>query len=473
MWGRGATICPIPTAIGRCVSTHCLQHQISTTHGSRLSQSHPINGQATRSRSGSRAPRSTTALIGSNSLSRLSRRFAGRPPDEMEEDGPPRARLAYRPPRSAGSLDTSSTTSRTRSSDQMSAPERRRRRRMMELGREPVNTVSFATVHDSSHFCPNLLQLLTDFNAVNGGGRPFVSHSCKNDLAKVWNFAEPESVYFEPSGANDGTVDETLESPALSDVRNLLDTAVEYTRLEQDEAGWNAAVYFPLLRLAVPQHNRVDITPCTAARIQPGYIPSGTPNGKNVGMCLTIDPVWPKRMPHSTHALQAIRSICLGLPGLSINHTEFRPLCDKPIAVSIETKRAGTHVDDSHLQLGVWQAAHWNMLETLASQSAMEDLGFLPSIYIVGHEWKFAAATRSGGRTTTLWTDCTIGSTSSIQGIYRIVWCIRRLVRYSTEVYWPWFESNVLSEEQEGAGTAPTDPVVVYVDVPPAAALGT
>ncbi|KAI6385178.1 hypothetical protein MCOR23_011662 [Pyricularia oryzae] len=63
--------------------------------------------------------------------------------------------------------------------------------------------------------------------------------------------------------------------------------------------------------------------------------------------------------------------------------------------------------------------------------SITPDLAFLPALIIVGHDWKFAATTREdcdGGRTV-LWTESTIGSTSNLLGIYRIIWCVRRLAR--------------------------------------------
>ncbi|KLU92358.1 hypothetical protein MAPG_11304 [Magnaporthiopsis poae ATCC 64411] len=52
-----------------------------------------------------------------------------------------------------------------------------KRRMMVELGQEPAQVF-----HDPSRFCPNLLQLLADFSAVDCGGGPFVALSRKNNL---------------------------------------------------------------------------------------------------------------------------------------------------------------------------------------------------------------------------------------------------------------------------------------------------
>jgi hypothetical protein len=55
----------------------------------------------------------------------------------------------------------------------------------------------------------------------------------------------------------------------------------------------------------------------------------------------------------------------LQLPGNMFNFTSFVPLQDRPIALSIETTRLTEGFDVAKLQLGVWQAAHWALLNTL------------------------------------------------------------------------------------------------------------
>ncbi|EHA58138.1 hypothetical protein MGG_16483 [Pyricularia oryzae 70-15] len=193
---------------------------------------------------------------------------------------------------------------------------------------------------------------------------------------------------------------------------------------------------------------------------------------------------------------QIIETLRRRTPGTSINYTDFGPLNKWPIAISVETKRPGESGEKAELQVGVWQAAQWRLLEwqrqeqqnklqiprylqrslaamdmedeigegeagvrvlsqniaavTAPSQililsSIIPDLVFLPALIIVGHNWKFAATTREdcdGGRTV-LWTEFTIGSTSNLLGIYRIIWCVRRLARYVKERYWPWYAEHV------------------------------
>ncbi|KAL8398565.1 hypothetical protein RB596_005918 [Gaeumannomyces avenae] len=347
-------------------------------------------------------------------------------------------------------------SSRTRTSSQAST---RKRRRQLEVGHEPVKVFTFASAssQDQDDFTlPLPLQeLLKDFGEVHDGAIPFVSQSRKPELIA---FSFRDSAYFEENSGQDGQghkkISENLESPSLQCVQEILDAATECHEEWYDEAGWNATVHFPLLRLAIPRRSQVNVTPCTSARIQRDYLPASSQNGNMVDFCLSIDPKWPKGRMATTPALQAIDGISSRLPGSSINHTDFSALSQKPIAVSIETKCLGGSVKTAEVQLGVWQAAQWKMLDTLTKLKPERDPSeppppspprpnFLPAIYIVGHEWKFAAAIKRGDETILL-TECLLGSTNRVQNIYKIIWAVRRLARYSAEQYWPWFLSNIL-----------------------------
>lgn len=60
---------------------------------------------------------------------------------------------------------------------------------------------------------------------------------------------------------------------------------------------------------------------------------------------------------------------------------------------------------------------------------------FLPAIIIQGHEWHFAATTRSGN-TTVLWVKQPLGATDSILGIFQIVCALRHLAAWIRMSYW-------------------------------------
>lgn len=129
-----------------------------------------------------------------------------------------------------------------------------------------------------------------------------------------------------------------------------------------------------------------------------------------------------------------------------INHTDFAPFRNRPIAVSIETKmRGGAQPATAELQLGIWHSAQWKLLEDLVARSggSFDGLPFLPAVVVQGHEWSFAATTREE-RHTVLWLERGFGSSSSLLGVYKTVWGLQRLTQWASDVYWPWFKRNAL-----------------------------
>lgn len=178
-------------------------------------------------------------------------------------------------------------------------------------------------------------------------------------------------------------------------------------------------------------------------------------------------------------ALKAIQALRRKLPSQAINHTDFLPLRNRVLAVSVETKPPpGTDSGKSReaeLQIGVWHCAQWRLLEQLvgiahaqirtprativrdgeatAATTSLHAVPqqppslppFLPAIIVRGHEWSFVATTRQpvDGQTV-LWLEAPFGSTGSPLGIYKAVWGIRRLARWADEAYWPWFRAAVL-----------------------------
>ena len=94
----------------------------------------------------------------------------------------------------------------------------------------------------------------------------------------------------------------------------------------------------------------------------------------------------------------AIENLQRRMPEATINHTPFTPFSKRPISVSIETKRQNGEGDKAVLQIGIWQAAQWNLLSELTG-SGIEELSFIPGIVVEGHEWKLVATTHKAGKT--------------------------------------------------------------------------
>lgn len=232
-------------------------------------------------------------------------------------------------------------------------------------------------------------------------------------------------------------------TPSLDAVVDIVSWAAELQVTGADEPAWNALVHARLLCLALYPHARprrqlVGLTPCTTAGIIREYV-SLAAGDKKVDFCLHIDPSADddgvdNDKDRSTAAARIERRL-LTLPLNSINHTDYDPLAGRPIAVSIETKRPDAdRAADAQLQVGVWHMAQWKLLESLLvsvppspqnQQQQYEDTGeeeegrvsqgpqvpedlrpprhslpsFLPAVIIKGHDWYFAATTRSGRKT--------------------------------------------------------------------------
>ncbi|KLU91745.1 hypothetical protein MAPG_10694 [Magnaporthiopsis poae ATCC 64411] len=321
----------------------------------------------------------------------------------------------------------------------------------MRFGPDPIKVMSFARMRS---LLPEALDaLLLDIEKAKSGAVPIISHSRRDEIRRSDQAAEDISDrQFLPVGRED-----QVESPPVEDVIRIMEMAGECSSLRYDEHAWNCGVNWPLLRLAIPANGLLKIVPCTAARVSDmKLLPVGMPNGKMADFCLAIDPYWPLGRQFSTPASEAVENVSRLQPSHSISHTTYKPLAEHPIALSIVTGHGG---DKAEARLGLWQTAQWRMLKSLVHQSnagdvagpaCLEELGFLPGIYIVGHDWRFAATTwdpESGRSTLLRYED--LGSTADASGIYRIFWGLRRIQKYLTDVYWPWYQTYVLDMEEE------------------------
>lgn len=163
-----------------------------------------------------------------------------------------------------------------------------------------------------------------------------------------------------------------------------------------------------------------------------------------VDICLALEP------SHVPKTLSAVRRVQHLAPSKTINHTDYHPLSYRPIGLSIEVKSPSGSTVEAVEQLAVWQYAQWKMLEILAMNPddnqplALEGFDFLPGISIVGPKWSFSATIRHRDGSVVQWKGGKLGDTTTAHGIYSIVWGLRRIAKYLTETYWPWYEKEIL-----------------------------
>jgi hypothetical protein len=173
-----------------------------------------------------------------------------------------------------------------------------------------------------------------------------------------------------------------------------------------------------------------------------------------------IDP----KHEESAQIRETILALMNVLPMGMFNHTNLLPLSDRPIAVSIETKKTGEGWDNARLQMEVWMAAHWQFLRKVlqlhrlaaGAVSSLEQTAgfnsyetrklpdFLPGIIIQGHDW-YLIITTSEGEKTIFWHKENFGQTSKSKGIYTIIHNLQLLRKWAQEVYWEWMRELLLS----------------------------
>ncbi|RSL95654.1 hypothetical protein CEP52_011926 [Fusarium oligoseptatum] len=234
-------------------------------------------------------------------------------------------------------------------------------------------------------------------------------------------------------------MDMASASRLMLTVRKLVKRAGQCHHLQYDEAGWNNLVHTPLLDAVFndgdPNETQlVDFSPCMTASVSSRFHYFPIPATK-VDYVLYLDAG--AEDPCTTDAIAKLEETTG-----SVNHTSFTPLASHPISVSIETKRHGGDGRRADVQMAAWQAAQWSFLEALTGGS-VDNLAFLPGVIVQGHEWKFVATTRKDNKTT-LWSSHQFGTTMTLVGVFQIMAGLRRLRRWSVEVFWPWYKKHVL-----------------------------
>ncbi|PFH55865.1 hypothetical protein XA68_17484 [Ophiocordyceps unilateralis] len=338
----------------------------------------------------------------------------------------------------------------------------------LELGQEGARIREISRLQDPSPDLANLQKTIDDISL----GLGILPPSMRDQLAqhrdeRLSTMAKNESCF---SAARD----EAGPAPSPSSVIDLLDAAFECQENLHAEASWNIEVHSEVLRLALrppgqPQFGHlINFMPCSTASIINEYLPTFS-TSKNIDFCVYMDPC--HRDPKIQHAIDILRgNLSYGV----INYTNYLPLRVRPIAFNIETKKIGEGWDSAALRLGVWQAAHWNMLHyledlaapfsvqnstsatwaiksggestTTTSREPAQLLDFLPGIVVQGHDWYVVIARREKSQAM-VWTKMAIGATNSVMGIYQVVHAIQALRKWALDTYWPRLRRTLLASK--------------------------
>lgn len=277
-----------------------------------------------------------------------------------------------------GTSDSGSTFSSTNSSSSRKSRSPTKRMRALD-----VCVLQMNPAHPRFPVELRALFMRLDTLATRGGVIP---NSLRDDLmarrsidSLFWNIDEH---VFAPQKKDD-----VYKAVALEEVVDIYMSAQECFNMGHAEPSWNMLAHWPVFKLALASGGTaerskiVSAAPCTTARL------TGDPRGsKMVDFCIYIEP------PEGDLAAQRLHALSRRSIGFSVNHTDYSPLCRRPIAVSAESKKPGEHLAEAHLQVTVWQDAQWSLLTSQASSADM--IPFLPSLVIQGHDWQFVATSR-------------------------------------------------------------------------------
>ncbi|RMJ10060.1 hypothetical protein CDV36_010315 [Fusarium kuroshium] len=258
-------------------------------------------------------------------------------------------------------------------------------------------------------------------------------------------------------------------TPPPNIIHGILHQAAFCNSRSSPEAEWNAEVHQRVLEAALRPSGGPGVDQLvdfrlstTAALIKEYHAPVSAT--KKVDFCIYLDPSCDQQHADVPHVIDALRDV---LPLGAFNHTNLNSLSDRPIAVSIETKKTGEGWENARLQMQVWSAAHWQFLRKLLElrQRVSEEISrigqqaigaaatdpeptpvvgyklpdFLPGIIIQGHDWHLVITTREGDKII-FWQKKTFGNTSSSKGIYQIICTLQLLRRWAQVEYWVWLQ---------------------------------
>ncbi|KAH9225232.1 hypothetical protein K456DRAFT_1755518 [Colletotrichum gloeosporioides 23] len=253
--------------------------------------------------------------------------------------------------------------------------------------------------------------------------------------------------------------DQLGPTPTVEWVKEIWRQADDAEKMGHLEGHWNCAVHYPLLYATLRHFQQMGVCSCTTAQIHADYarFDKIAHHTKRVDFCVYVKDDSPELI-----------ATTLASPFQSINHTLTAGLLQRPIALSVETKLTGHDWTQAQNQMAAWLLAHWDMLDDLVtrvrggvvvprtgddarrprpSPAAAAGLTLLPGIIVQGHEWYFVAATRAANGKTNLWHKIPVGSTQTIEGIYKVFAVLQLLGNWIQETYWPWFQRVILRLE--------------------------
>jgi hypothetical protein len=260
---------------------------------------------------------------------------------------------------------------------------------------------------------------------------------------------------------SDSSLPQTYDlSPDLPQVEMIVAQAQQCNDMDDMEAGWNSHVHGPLLVLAcyLSRHrNRVKSVNLTLARclarLGPSHRIINTGKTVDFGIYLELSPelraAYPAIEPEADGQLRYF------------NHTNFEQIAQRPLVISVETKREGHGGAQADLQLSVWVNAHFERLADLRKTAldVSDRTIWLPLLRVIGPIWYLVMArgdyNDSGELArTTVYSSHLLGDVTTYHGIFQVLSALHELIDWTETSYRPWFERWVSCSQQTGVVAA-------------------
>lgn len=368
-----------------------------------------------------RASRKTLSLKGPPKLD---------PPDVSDEE------------RSSQHDDRSTSNANTTSTSRKRSPSPRKTRFNMTLAE--VKVIPVAIGSGDATFPAEVQQLydeLDELQTQQGLLPPSIRDRARHHLVR------DRSLYYREESASIEGESAAGQVRDWEDILDIRDAAGECAMEDAPESSWNMDVNFPLLRTALRGHwkaQEIWYKDLTTSRIYDKdllpKVPGVNPKSKMVDLGIVVKPrrlgpLWNK-----------VAGKCSNLPYNTVNQTDATHVCQSPIAISGEVKRAGGDEIESLVQLGTWVTAHYNHLQILLkSAKSAAKLPALPLLQIIGDRWRLIIAEmKPEDGQIILHSNIELGSTNNILGIYQIIASIRLLAKWMSEQYRPWWVRSIL-----------------------------
>lgn len=283
-------------------------------------------------------------------------------------------------------------------------------------------------------------------------GRDIMPLSVKKDIQSVLTVLDDplsEASFYD---AQQWSISQGLrpwdEGRELELFMEVVDATQECEDEEFAEPAWNTRVHHPLLEFVLKSFaGQVRHYDVTRAPINKPYLPrhkTGVDSqAKMVDFCIALagDDIMSAAQRRQETANDSS----------SINHTSYKPIRDRPIAVNIETKAPASSNEEAKAQLSVWTIAHLKRLRSLActSNSTLAVDVTIPVISVCGGKWELYFV-RDQVDGMNLIPTFSIGSTDTLVGCYKIAAFLRHLGIWIQTVYREWLLKNALAVEKIG-----------------------